>query len=210
MSIIVSILAHPERWALLNAYADDVVWEMFQSSPTPKGGRYHAGLLGLTRTKEFQSSPTPKGGRYSGMRTKASLGWSFNPRPPRKVGATGLSRPRWQRESCFNPRPPRKVGATRYLRTDLSSWLSFNPRPPRKVGATMSRVPAPRASHFVSILAHPERWALRGPLCNAVFVNCLFQSSPTPKGGRYVRVGDSAGSAIQFQSSPTPKGGRYE
>ncbi len=36
----------------------------------------------------------------------------------------------------------------------------FNPRPPRKVGATFPEyVPSP-ASSVVSILAHPERWAL--------------------------------------------------
>ncbi len=41
---------------------------MFQSSPTPKGGRYGAFLAdGITITA-FQSSPTPKGGRYAGTR----------------------------------------------------------------------------------------------------------------------------------------------
>ena len=38
--VYVSILAHPERWALrLHARVNQLV-ESFQSSPTPKGGRY--------------------------------------------------------------------------------------------------------------------------------------------------------------------------
>ncbi len=36
----------------------------------------------------------------------------------------------------------------------------------------------------VSILAHPERWALPSPAVLKHMV-AVFQSSPTPKGGRY-------------------------
>ena len=156
----VSILAHPERWALLM-----------------RATMYERGL-------PFQSSPTPKGGRYKSIR--AVLFWPkcFNPRPPRKVGATCsghrfdgpfivsilahperwalryagdyvrtglavsiLAHPeRWAlpaapvfadtRAGCFNPRPPRKVGATSAIIHAVSFVSSFNPRPPRKVGAT--------------------------------------------------------------------------
>ena len=61
---IVSILAHPERWALQlpKTYIADP--KMFQSSPTPKGGRYGFIAQGRSRCSMFQSSPTPKGGRY--------------------------------------------------------------------------------------------------------------------------------------------------
>ena len=38
---------------------------MFQSSPTPKGGRYRICQPGEWDTFLFQSSPTPKGGRYA-------------------------------------------------------------------------------------------------------------------------------------------------
>ena len=37
---------------------------LFQSSPTPKGGRYPGALEGNEAFGLFQSSPTPKGGRY--------------------------------------------------------------------------------------------------------------------------------------------------
>jgi len=37
----------------------------------------------------------------------------------------------------------------------------------------------------------------------------MFQSSPTPKRGRYDRVSYMCASRQKFQSSPTPKRGRY-
>ena len=37
---LVSILAHPERWALPCGFVPSVAAVPFQSSPTPKGGRY--------------------------------------------------------------------------------------------------------------------------------------------------------------------------
>ena len=110
---------------------------MFQSSPTPKGGRYRASQSVQSAANMFQSSPTPKGGRYM---VDVDC----------KIHAI-----------CFNPRPPRKVGATGEPTV-------------RNDGAC------------VSILAHPERWALRP------------KPRPKPRG------------AIWFQSSPTPKGGRYD
>ena len=132
----VSILAHPERWALrFQGCADLLRLPSFQSSPTPKGGRY------------FQaSSPTPS-------------------------------------SQCFNPRPPRKVGATWMPRCCRGVVPRFNPRPPRKVGATMPVIPEGFGTG-VSILAHPERWALLTANPGSP-VAILFQSSPTPKGGRY-------------------------
>ncbi len=61
----VSILAHPERWALLQiAVARYSQRPLFQSSPTPKGGRYPISRFCQTHLDVFQSSPTPKGGRY--------------------------------------------------------------------------------------------------------------------------------------------------
>ncbi len=108
----------------------------FQSSPTPKGGRYRVLIIIRHDQPGFQSSPTPKGGRYMArmMVTASSL--------------------------CFNPRPPRKVGAT--FRGDIYA----------------------RQAHQVSILAHPERWALPGAFLELI-KEVMFQSSPTPKGGRY-------------------------
>ena len=111
-SLVVSILAHPERWALLG---------------TPKRKR---------STTWFQSSPTPKGGRYVLSGADQSRTRSFNPRPPRKVGATVHVCAITHRLHRFNPRPPRKVGATSHTREPWQASGGFNPRPPRKVGAT--------------------------------------------------------------------------
>jgi len=38
----------------------------------------------------------------------------------------------------------------------------------------------------------------------------VFQSSPAPKGGRYVMTVSSSQLIDEFQSSPAPKGGRYD
>ncbi len=111
-NINVSILAHLERWALLDPIDCPVARTLFQSSPTSKGGRYRVGTRHIDR--------------YS----------RFNPRPPRKVGATCGSRGRRDGSACFNPRPPRKVGATGATAQTILSGKCFNPRPPRKVGAT--------------------------------------------------------------------------
>ena len=65
---------------------------------------------------EFQSSPTPKGGRY--LEGDPDDQGEFH---------------------SFNPRPPRKVGATKTLTCSE--------------GQTVPQ-------QWISILAHPERWAL--------------------------------------------------
>ena len=83
----------------------------------------------------FQSSPTPKGGRYIMQLVEKSVFHGFNPHPPRRVGATYY----------------------------------------RGFGAS---------SGFVSILTHPEGWALL-PRPLKQWRTTTFQSSPTPKGGRY-------------------------
>ena len=124
----------------------------------------------------FQSSPTPKGGRYLPSREIVRSHCSFNPRPPRKVGATSTRHYSVLRSTRFNPRPPRKVGAT-------------------MVKQTISRI------LHVSILAHPERWALRYGECTNM-KTLPFQSSPTPKGGRY--SARSVGRAAPSGFNPRP------
>ena len=225
----VSILAHPERWAL--RHVNDILIRvgMFQSSPTPKGGRYPGDACHQSATRGFQSSPTPKGGRYAvfsiyiyahylfqssptpkGGRyhTQALLALlrsGFNPRPPRKVGATWLPPHEAAPIAGFNPRPPRKVGATTARTSRRTQLQCFNPRPPRKVGATSRSRPG-GPDTVVSILAHPERWAL-----HAVPVpyldNPRFQSSPTPKGGRYVKPATAAERCCSFNPRPPRKVG---
>ena len=84
----------------------------FQSSPTPRGGRYHMDPEKQYRVLTFQSSPTPRGGRYLAMAFICSSLVCFNPRPPLEVGATGVRPSRWLHHLRFNPRPPLEVGAT--------------------------------------------------------------------------------------------------
>ena len=108
----------------------------FQSSPTPKGGRYDKGSDGTLNFLGFQSSPTPKGGRYV-------------------VACAFL-----HVVNCFNPRPPRKVGATLSLALFfMSSTVSILAHPER--WALPWRLVDDVYLRHVSILAHPERWALR-------------------------------------------------
>ena len=85
--------------------------------------------------------------------------------------------------SSFNPHPPRRVGATLArrdaLRTQLVSILTHP-----EGWALHSAIQANRINTGVSILTHPEGWALPGVTALQV-LNGSFQSSPTPKGGRY-------------------------
>ena len=158
----VSILAHPERWALRALFA-----------------------TGAWGQEGFQSSPTPKGGRYAALKRAPALRRCFNPRPPRKVGATSSAVPHTQSFGKFQSSPTPKGGRYEQALRDLSGHdkfqssptpkggryvfsalrdgkiYGFNPRPPRKVGAT----------------------AVLGV---ATYQHARFQSSPTPKGGRYV------------------------
>ncbi len=182
---------------------------MFQSSPTPKGGRYlHTFPRQEYPLHGFQSSPTPKGGRYARMLQTVRSGeivsilahperWAlpadrsahagrlmFQSSPTPKGGRYKPRVARRHDPSCFNPRPPRKVGATSPKRRRSGSAHCFNPRPPRKVGATI-RTHLYENNKGVSILAHPERWALLPPP-GSEDPPALFQSSPTPKGGRYI------------------------
>ena len=160
----VSILAHPERWALLDRLITNLPPLQFQSSPTPKGGRYGIKPTFLSKSAPFQSSPTPKGGRYVSVRQQRGGDHMFQSSPTPKGGRyTGIETVAHIRK-CFNPRPPRKVGATVLDCCDVD-WSE------------------------VSILAHPERWALHDA-DYAADAWIVFQSSPTPKGGRYrARVG---------------------
>ena len=178
----VSILAHPEGRALQRRLCNPWMPYRFQSSPTPKGGRYYQKI------------------------TFVDVIESFNPRPPRRAGATpwyacnaldinvsilahpegralpssarALTALRW-----FQSSPTPKGGRYEAKRAVYCAVRCFNPRPPRRAGATQ---------------------------LNAAFATAdMFQSSPTPKGGRYKHVVSVSGGKDRFQSSPTPKGGRY-
>ena len=88
----------------------------------------------------FQSSPIPKDGRYS-------------------MTASGIDTRR-----LFQSSPIPKDG--RYLRERIPDGFGqprFNPRPSRRMGAT-SVARDKLAKLLVSILAHPEGWALQYPV----------------------------------------------
>ncbi len=133
--LLVSILAHLERWALPIIQQLWPVCSAFQSSPTSKGGRYRWSLN--------QCGEPP----------------SFNPRPPRKVGATSYAHvaihnsnvsilahlERWALRlgnlvlvmvRLFQSSPTSKGGRYATNKSLQSNLQRFNPRPPRKVGAT--------------------------------------------------------------------------
>ncbi len=65
-SIFVPILTQSENWALWYGVVNNRIEGEFQSSPSPKTGRYPAGIVtGAPAVLVFQSSPSPKTGRYS-------------------------------------------------------------------------------------------------------------------------------------------------
>ncbi len=162
---LVSILAHPERWAL-------------PSSSSVSTGLCCVSILAHPERWALRSR----------CRDQRVTRTRFNPRPPREVGATTPASEVIRRVDGFNPRPPREVGATirgtngtsstrafqssptprggRYRLQSLRrpGFACFNPRPPREVGATGSG-PLSGAVRGVSILAHPERWALLSCVC---------------------------------------------
>ena len=157
----------------------------FQSSPTPKGGRYCVANPIMTLCSSFQSSPTPKGGRYHG-----------SPRRRARVRHVSiLAHPeRWalliwnglrDNAKLFQSSPTPKGG--RY--SPANSWYTGTKRvsilahPER--WALLGRRRGGGGMSDVSILAHPERWALRLTASSAGCVISRFNPRPPPKGGRY-------------------------
>ena len=135
--------------------------------------------------------------------------YAFQSSPIPKDGRYCLAEEVQQRVWCFNPRPSRRMGAT----DTVSTQSTQHPK--------------------VSILAHPEGWALRLYKFKACKGMSGFQSSPIPKDGRYLmngrthsvvrcfnprpsrRMGATSkptnchAATRRFQSSPIPKDGRY-
>ena len=112
--------------------------------------------------QEFQSSPTPKGGRYVG---------------------------------CLYPQ-------------DVYLDVSILAHPER--WALHTGIQHAVVHLHVSILAHPERWALRGPIhVRSGLLSCFNPRPPRKVGATSIMAPFVAGCRV-FQSSPTPKGGRYD
>ena len=83
-----------------------------------------------------------------------------------------------------------------------------NPHPVRKLGAIRSDRPLQTRAADVPILTQSENWALCAELLG-IAAQKVFQSSPSPKTGRYLVIAAQNRKRIWFQSSPSPKTGRY-
>ncbi len=181
----------------------------FQSSPAPKDGRY----VPIACIRRDMGGFNPRPPRRTGATITDSIDYArrnrFNPRPPRRTGATTKNQSQAALDLRFQSSPAPKDG--RYSALEAVSpaavWFQsspapkdgryygyrggtrtrpgFNPRPPRRTGATRGRYPR-IADPFVSILARPEGRALLFGLAAQVR-RSLFQSSPAPKDGRYMR-----------------------
>ena len=191
----VSILAHPERWALLcvKCSCGTIVTVEFQILAHPeRWALLHAVPVHVPRFDVSILAHPERwalGERYVGQ--DASTGILG---PPRKV-LPGLLYP------GFNPRPPRKVGATCYCPFLSAASRKDKGMSKRHCGKLMFQSsPTPKGGRYEVSPDYPGNGSWR-----------RFQSSPTPKGGRYV-AGDRQSRVRgirMFQSSPTPKGGRY-
>ncbi len=158
----------------------------------------------------FQSSPTPKGGRYmKGINEKVKLmGVSILAHPERWALPAEAQEYLHDVDVSILAHPERWALRQRYPRAGRCWRVSILAHPER--WALPRQFERAGGSSLVSILAHPERWALRviGPSIAPPYK--AFQSSPTPKGGRYHDLPEQGQLLASFQSSPTPKGGRYD
>ena len=202
---------------------------MFQSSPTPKGGRYPTpgSCRPLRRfSSKFQSSPTSKGGRYTWyfeqLYPMCPVMDLFQSSPTSKGGRYAMTFRRELgavRDRRFNPRPPRKVGATRFHACAwrlTKTWNPFQSSPTSKGGRYLnggSCIIDVSIKSFQSF-AHLERWALRQrwlltrrPTCDGVSILAHLERWAL----RLLKLKVACLPRIKvFQSSPTSKGGRYD
>ncbi len=163
----------------------------------------------LTRNSSFNPRPPRKVGATVWLRLGARNGKCFNPRPPRKVGATSLSRIRQRSHHVSILAHPERWALQ--WRRGYYVWAtnSFNPRPPRKVGATSSLETDPPEVTVVSILAHPERWALHTTFAVQPLLQQVSILAHPERWALLRQMGLLRLDHLMFQSSPTPKGGRY-
>ena len=282
----VSILAQPEGRAL---HPSPPTPRRRSSSFNPRPARRPGAtrVAGIVEAKQggFQSSPSPKAGRYRGAAAAAaSTGSRFNPRPARRPGATCYERARIaaaryvsilaQPEGRALPpllvsrgdhahkvsilaqpegRALRQRGGHRRRLREVSILAQPEGRalpaasspttaPPRRVSILAqpegralpaAAAPPPARPRRVSILAQPEGRALRSAAAEAAEPEAVsilaqpegralpapatylkpcggvFQSSPSPKAGRYSVRLRHVPQPVTFQSSPSPKAGRY-
>ena len=192
---VVSILAQPEGRALPSRLiASPTSSTSFQSSPSPKAGRYavpqrrraarERGVSILAQPEgralpqhgndepitpvTFQSSPSPKAGRYrQGLPRR-------RPAPDVSILAQpeGRALPR-RGHGPLDPLDEVSILAQPEGRALLAGYIEY------------------QLNQRVSILAQPEGRALQPPSRPAAASAAMFQSSPSPKAGRYPSCGSS-------------------
>ncbi len=158
----------------------------FQSSPSPKTGRYVISLLDTRLHGVFQSSPSPKTGRYystDGFIRKftavpiltQSENWALFYICHRD--ATNLVVPILTQSENW-------ALYYRVLRSLIESLFQSSPSP--KTGRYCTRRTPLIIGALVPILTQSENWALLSSAStNGFTTQSKFQSSPSPKTGRY-------------------------
>ena len=132
----------------------------------------------------FQSSPSPKTGRYIAMQRVGYQIKGSNPHPVRRLGAI-RSILILATKLCSNPHPVRRLGAMNNTVVRTDETASSNPHPVRRLGAMIQHFFFCPPSESVPILTQSEDWALC-PSRSSHLPTFSFQSSPSPKTGRYV------------------------
>ncbi len=182
----------------------------------------------------FQSSPSPKAGRYDRAVLRLGGHPCFNPRPARRPGATRIEDGEvaaWFHVSILAQPEGRALrrrlatiegllkvsilaqpeGRALLQRADVLQWRHvFQSSPSPKAGRYILAAVVVHGQELVSILAQPEGRALRDDRRPWQSSNASFNPRPARRPGA-TAVGN-AGSVYRtmFQSSPSPKAGRYD
>ena len=152
----VPILTQSENWALCAELLGIAAQKVFQSSPSPKTGRYLSGArlfilqvpiltqsenwalfkgaISFVLSKCSNPHPVRKLGAILVALTALIALWGSNPHPVRKLGAIPDSQSLDRVWSSSNPHPVRKLGAMQAINKSKIASCS-NPHPVRKLGA---------------------------------------------------------------------------
>jgi len=201
----VSILAHPEGRALHPKASGSNNHRQVSILAHPEGRALPMAFNLGGQLFRFQSSPTPKGGRYAACQKLCTQQCGFNPRPPRRAGATWRSGHRQPDVLVSILAHPEGRALLLALRPSATRRTGFNPRPPRRAGATREwlRHGCKRNGFQSSPTPKGGRYLLTR---RSVSTRKRFQSSPTPKGGRYHKYQDYLFAVIRVSILAHPEG----
>ena len=197
----VSILAHPGGWALHRHKAKPRKPWVFQSSPTPEGGRYKDCWILHPRPSRFQSSPTPEGGRYLINPVVKSF-WKLFQSSPTPEGGRYLSPWVWLSHSVSFQSSPTPEGG-RYTGPTNESWhcgVSILAHPGG--WALQIELSARIDRTKVSILAHPGGWALLGTVNRCRGIECFNPRPPRRVGATIVCFSDLSSADVSILAHP--------